>query len=192
MGSTSSNDSTSFSPSFAPDESKKTAGSKKQGSTTDNVQALLASTANLEQKMSDLEVKLRDLQSEVNETKLKTIETLGVFVAVFTFISIDFQILRTVEHPLDVFALLFLSAGLLMLFPLLINYVVNDNKIWNYKFNRLFFISILLVFIGAFLMVTRVSIDPKFEPKVEHVYEINPGNININLRNTPIGSPNKN
>lgn len=58
---------------------------------------------NLEKLQKQFEEKLKnsekDLDDKIENSKLTIIETLGIFVALFTFISVDFQIFRSYGDP---------------------------------------------------------------------------------------------
>lgn len=70
---------------------------------------------NLEKLQKQFEEKLKnsekDLDDKIENSKLSVIETLGVFVALFTFISIDFQVFRSYRDPYAITGLTLILLG---------------------------------------------------------------------------------
>lgn len=132
-----------------------------------------------EKRINIISADLVDFKKNVNDTKLQYIETLGVFVAVFTFISVDFQILRTAQHPLDLIGLILISAGLLILFPLLIHYIVSASKRPDKIFKQLFITSILCIILGTLSVILRLFLVPSLLHDDTTKFDIN---LNTNSR----------
>ncbi|HUW22119.1 MAG TPA: hypothetical protein VMW41_05660 [Candidatus Bathyarchaeia archaeon] len=49
-------------------------------------------------KIDDIEKKLVTLQEKIDEAKRTNIETIAIFVALFTFVSIEFQLTRSFNY----------------------------------------------------------------------------------------------
>ncbi len=103
-------------------------------------------------RVVDLEKKISETEKKIEQSKDKNIETLGLFVALFTFISVEFSLLNGVKDFAIAISLTLTLAGLLILFTLLLHIVVrfssNDGRGWMAFYILLFVISIGLVSVG--------------------------------------------
>ncbi len=82
-----------------------------------------ASEKSFEQAIRSQEEEFR---KRIDEVKEKTLTTLGIFVALFSFVSIDFQIFKTVTEWTTAVGLVFISGGLLACFALLVDLLVSS------------------------------------------------------------------
>lgn len=119
-------------------------------------------------KIKDLQDKLKevkDFKSEVYEklsdTKTKIIESLGIFVAFFTFVSVQFQIFDRAENLSNSFltGLTLILLGGLTTFICLLDQVLNDHKeekrLRKTRSGRILLIAIFIVLIGVLLSCTK-------------------------------------
>lgn len=104
--------------------------------------------------IKDTEERLRD---KIDDSKLKTVETLGIFVALFTFVSIDYQVFKSYKNPLTIGGLIFILLGSLTMFVILIDYLIinsdKNNKIKKRIQAELWLVNILFLVIGFFLFI---------------------------------------
>lgn len=93
------------------------------------------------------------LTKKIDDSKLSIIETLGIFVALFTFISIDIQILKSTFNLLAITGLIFVTLGALLFFAIVLHVLVTEHteKI-DYKFWVGLFLTIVLLLLGTFLI----------------------------------------
>jgi hypothetical protein len=116
---------------------------------------------------ADHENRLTHVEDKIDENRTKLVETLGLFIALFTFISVEFSIFQRITTISQVLSLTFILAGLLILFVLVLDLVmrssIGSENITPIKyFGRLFILTIILIVIGiliAFFIPT--SIDKK-------------------------------
>ena len=112
--------------------------------------------ATLEKKTGDetdrvkkLEERTERISDDFRSLNTKNIETLGIFVALFTFVSVDFQILRGGDLDTAI-SILLLSAGILMAFVLILHAVISEFKVVNgWKIA-----AFVLLFLSAFSCVS--------------------------------------
>lgn len=121
----------------------------------------------IEEELKNQKADLKELRKETSDIKQKSIEMLGIFVAVFTFISIDFQILKTVTNTVSGLGLILVSAGLLLLFPLAVSYILDPK---NKSFKKLQPLPKLVIWLVSLGMVTIILgsfrfVDDKFTIK---------------------------
>lgn len=91
----------------------------------------------------ETEDKLRD---KIDDSKLKTIETLGIFVALFTFVSVNINIFNKTKDLYSASAFMILMAIVIMLFTIPILMIFRDRSFRNSKFLlSVFAISIILL-----------------------------------------------
>lgn len=126
------------------------------------IDSLVRKNRKIERLINKQNKELSNTRDELNETrddskhiKLDFIQTLGIFVALFTFVSIEFRFLN---QPLCFTQLLALNAlllGSLILFVILLGFLTNINKV------NLFYLLILILAIIAL----GLAIYPTWENK---------------------------
>ena len=67
------------------------------------------------------ESKVNKLDDQLRSDKLQSIQILAVFVALFTFVSVQFQLYAAVKNPLNLVALSIILLGALLLFVCLVH-----------------------------------------------------------------------
>lgn len=115
----------------------------------------------LKDKIDKYEKRIEDIKDKLDEkidnSKLKVIETLSIFVALFTFISIDFQVFRSYENPWAIGGLIFILLGSLTMLVILLDYLIinnnPNNKIKKKIQTELWLVNILFLVAGFFLFI---------------------------------------
>ncbi|MDP2671650.1 MAG: hypothetical protein Q8P13_04315 [bacterium] len=74
------------------------------------------------------EDRVKKVEDKLDENRTQLIETLGLFVALFTFISIEFSLFKQVTVFSAAVSLTLISAGLLTFFVLLLHVVLRTGK----------------------------------------------------------------
>ncbi|MDD5639660.1 MAG: hypothetical protein PHR47_02540 [Candidatus Pacebacteria bacterium] len=70
----------------------------------------------------------KELENKIENSKIKVIETLGIFVALFTFISVEFQIIKQGNTLLGVSGLTLLLLGSLLFFVIVMDMMLAINN----------------------------------------------------------------
>lgn len=104
------------------------------------------------QTLNDHKEQIDKVQAQARSDKLQAIQILAVFVAFFTFVSVEFQLFAVLKDPLSVVALTSVLLGALLCFVLL---VVGLTRKDNYDFRGDPFVwiaCVLLLFgVGGFV-----------------------------------------
>ncbi len=107
----------------------------------------------------------KELEAKIDDSKLKVIETLGIFVALFTFVSVEFQIFRSFSSWYAGASFSLIILGALTFFVLLIVDLLNKRK---QKYFLLFFIlPFFSIAIGLVLWKYSIIIDSNYILKEE-------------------------
>lgn len=86
------------------------------------------------------------LEEKIDNSKLSVIETLGIFVALFTFLSIDIQIMRSTFSLIGLLGFILLTLGALLFFVIILHIlVVSEKKITSKFILGLFFTTVFIV-----------------------------------------------
>lgn len=91
----------------------------------------------------------KDIQKEVKEIQVRYTEILAVFVALFTFVSIEFQLIKTFNYIEFIFFSSFF-AGLLIFFTLALHIIIYN------KINKKALI-IILIMMACFTISAAIS-----------------------------------
>lgn len=109
---------------------------------------------------------LSKFQANSKELQTKTIEMLAVFVALFTFVSLDFSLLKNSINLGVSVSLILIAGGLLFAFVLLTHLVLspreskkNDN--WNWWLLVFSLISTGIIFLGISLKIGQIGEEVK-------------------------------
>lgn len=91
---------------------------------------------------------IEPLKEKLNDYKVKIIEVLGIFVALFTFVSVDIQVFKTSSiSTLSAMGFTLVMLGALLLFVIVLLYLFDDEKKGK---GPLFFLSVAsILFIVA-------------------------------------------
>ena len=66
-----------------------------------------------------------DFNDKLENSRIKTVETLGIFVALFTFVSVEFQMFRIFHRADSIGGLTSILLGSLISFLLVLDFVIN-------------------------------------------------------------------
>lgn len=120
------------------------------------------------------------LESKIENSKLSIIETLGIFVALFTFISVDFQVFKSYRDPMAISALTAILIGAIFLFIVVFDYfILQARKVRKTEENTdskkyiedgraswvrriIFGVSLVLIFLGIFIF-SKTTSDENFD-----------------------------
>lgn len=87
----------------------------------------------LDRNTDEISKDVTNLNQKIEERDRHTIETIGIFVALFTFISIEFQLFRSLTSVAAVFGLTLVIFGALLAFVLLLkNFQGKQAWIWAF------------------------------------------------------------
>jgi len=111
--------------------------------------AEIKETANDYVKEKAQEIIEETTKNSINEFQAKIIEILAIFVALFTFVSVDIQIFKSEVSFLSATGTSLITLGALIFFIFILNLISNPNKPTQ---TRLFLIPILLIIIGICLV----------------------------------------
>lgn len=123
----------------------------------------------------ETDLKIEDTKTKINQTQLKLVESLGIFIALFTFISTSFQIFQnkdvTFNHAVS---LILIIGGVLMAFILALHLSFN---LYGAKNNLLTLIVLILfmfslIFVGLYLL-------PEDQNKSETILNLTPTPIKL-------------
>jgi len=108
----------------------------------------------ISQKQIEVEIRpiLDEMKKEINSSRLKVIETLGIFAALFTFISIEFQTFRIYKNPASIGGLTLILLGSLLFFVITLDYILNKEDI-KLAAVIIGLSTILMIIIGIMLFV---------------------------------------
>ncbi|MFA6100287.1 MAG: hypothetical protein WC750_05490 [Patescibacteria group bacterium] len=100
-----------------------------------DAETLKKEVENFKEKQKSLDEEYKKLREEVSsweqkldENKLKIVELLGIFVALFTFVSLDFGLFKDPPKWHDAFSLVLTTAGILIGFILTLELIINTSK----------------------------------------------------------------
>jgi hypothetical protein len=105
-------------------------------------------------KLGDDSIKIKEELDNLKKEKISIVSIIGVFVAIFTFISIEIQVLRYVTDFLRITGLTLIFLGGIILLVLLINII--STKWINGTYDKIPWIFILIVSVltlGGILLI---------------------------------------
>jgi hypothetical protein len=121
---------------------------------------LMDQFTNLLKKETDVFIssskKIDKVKDQTEKIKSKIIETLGIYVALFTFVSVNFQILKDNKEPLMALLLIFILLGGLIFFILVLDLTMNDKTVSLNPFKGKFILLKGLFFTSLFLLFTSI------------------------------------
>ncbi|MFH1233419.1 MAG: hypothetical protein V1649_02085 [Patescibacteria group bacterium] len=89
------------------------------------------------------------IKDDLNDYKVKMIEVLAIFVALFTFISVDIQIFKSDISKLSALGFTLIMLGTLLIFIIILAYIF-DSKNKGTLLTSILITSIVLIAIGIF------------------------------------------
>lgn len=97
-----------------------------------------------------VEDEVNKIKIELNDYKAKIIEVLAIFVALFTFVSVDIQVFKTDISTLSAMGFTLVMLGALLLFILVLAYLFDEEKKKDKLIGWLFISSIIFIILGLF------------------------------------------
>lgn len=110
----------------------------------------------LSKKIDSLENRQKDLDAKLERSQSTNIEILGLFVALFTFVSIEFQLVRTFDY-FEFLGISLLFAGLLLLFVLILHTMISKDLSLKIILFSLFCILLILLCSRQFINLRDIS-----------------------------------
>lgn len=86
-----------------------------------------------EEKINNFEIQIEKINNRIENQKLTIIETIGIFVALFTFISIDFQVFKSYRNPFAISGLSLILLGSISFLLILFDFYVLQARAINSK-----------------------------------------------------------
>jgi hypothetical protein len=120
-------------------------------------------TKELDSFKSSMAKKLDDeigtVKEQVSESKSRVVESLGLFAALFTFLSLQVQVFKDQASTDNVIGLVLITGGLITFFVLILDIMVKTKEDSKYFLKVRFFLlltmSVLLVASGVMLLKIR-------------------------------------
>jgi hypothetical protein len=104
-----------------------------------------------------------NFNNKIESSRIKIIETLGIFVALFTFVSVEFQMFRIFHRADSVGGLTLILLGSLISFLLILDFVINSSDNIKTKFYPMIIFSAGLIGVGVYIFISspqeKLSID---------------------------------
>lgn len=146
-------------------------------------------TNSLEKQVSKIEDKIVRFDEKIQDSNLKVIETLGIFVALFTFVSVSFNIFSRISDLWSAGIFVLLIFFVLSLMILLLDILLNRQKnLLDFRF--ILFTLFIILMIGSLYLLRsfpinpipntlefETSIDKKLDSKIENYLNENNKNF---------------
>lgn len=122
------------------------------------VVSLVPAIQELAQDSSKTKEELKDIKKEQDRNRISVIESIGIFVALFTFISISFQVFNSYRDPWTISGLLIILLGSISFFLSLFNiFIFGYNSVIEGDNKKQFYLSIssekmIIIFLELFLI----------------------------------------
>lgn len=115
----------------------------------------------IEETIKETKIELSD---KIDDSKLKTIETLGIFVALFTFVSVNVQIFTQVTYLKSAMWFTLLLMGALGFFALIVHIIIKEeDKYFNLEYGKFkLYISkkiLFLILFSSFICFALYAVD---------------------------------
>lgn len=127
--------------------------------TLSRVEGLGKTSENLQANVERIEEKANKLDDQLRGDKLQSIQILAVFVALFTFVSVEFQLFSTMQDSQAVLALTLILLGSLLFFVSVIMRSIGaiqtsaNSGGWSWLWRwGIVLISLLLVLVGSYCL----------------------------------------
>ncbi|GEM_PF-3709137 len=119
--------------------------------------SIVASTeAELRSVRKTVNDQLKEVTKQIDESKNRVVETLALFAALFTFLSLQVQIFKDERDPDIVIGIVLITGGLITFFVLILDLMIKSkgesNNLMKTRFFLLFATSILLIIAGTLLI----------------------------------------
>ncbi len=112
-----------------------------------------------EESFSDMRNKMEKeratVRKQIDESKTKVVETLALFAALFTFLSLQVDVLKGEDDTDKILGLVLITGGLITFFVLILDSMVKTREPVGFlkkRFVMLYVMSILLVLAGVLMV----------------------------------------
>lgn len=109
------------------------------------------------EKFTAFEKKFDDLKNEVSDSKARQIESLGLFVALIAFLSLQIQAFNGVDSRAQTVGLILISAGIMTFFVLILDVMIRaereTSRFIMVRFFLLLAFSIVCAICGAYIFM---------------------------------------
>lgn len=103
-----------------------------------------------------IDKELEVVRQKIDESKTRVVETLGLFVALFTFLSLQVQIFKDERNIDQIIGLVLITGGLITFFVLVLDIMIKNKDdakgLLKTRFFLLLIVSLLLVAAGILIM----------------------------------------
>lgn len=106
-----------------------------------------------------IDKELLDVRQKIDESKSRIVETLGLFVALFTFLSLQVQIFKDERDVDQVLGLVLITGGLIAFFVLILDIMIkNKDDAKGFLRTRFFLLlAISLLLVGAGILIMKLD-----------------------------------
>ncbi len=132
-----------------------------------------------------LETRASETDKKIEQSRDKNIETLGLFVALFTFISIEFTLFREITNFSAAVSISLIAAGLLIFFVLILHLIIISSGNNTSKWIKAFYVGMFLAAVG--LIIGGIGFNNFFSNDID--YQIKSPTPTINPTITPPNTP---
>lgn len=101
----------------------------------------------------------KSIKNDIEDSKSKSIEILAIFVALFTFVSIEFQIFKSFTSWEAAAGLTFIVLGSLSFFAILTSHLISKRSL---LFFLLYIIPLIFCFLGMFYFQGAKIVDSNY------------------------------
>lgn len=109
---------------------------------------------------SEMEDKIVNVSKEIDESKDRVVETLALFAALFTFLSLEVQVFKGEQDPNKLIGLILIAGGLVTFFILILDLMIKSKgeskDLMKTRFFLLLTMSIFLIIAGILAVKTIV------------------------------------
>lgn len=110
----------------------------------------------LNQTKGQMETDFKEVKKQIDESKGRVVETLALFAALFTFLSLQVQIFKEERDAGRMIALILITGGIVTFFVLILDLMIkskNDSEsLQTIRFSLLLAMSMLMIISGVLLM----------------------------------------
>jgi hypothetical protein len=124
-------------------------GKNKKGSSTPSVSEI--DTVAVDEKIRALDAKVERIDKKADEGQIKAIEALGIYVALFSFISVSIQVFSRISNAASAGLFILLIFCSLAILIVLIDILLNSTKVVTvfWKLDSRYWLIIALFILGA-------------------------------------------
>ena len=123
----------------------------------------------------EVKLEIKTVKDEIKSVQIKSVEMLGVFVSLFTFVSLDFSVLKNSVSLGTSVSLILIAAGLLLSFLLIMHFILfqeSDTKFFSKTFLLWIVIVFLISFGVFFLKVSLAKYDNSWSTNTQNNFNL--------------------